>query len=104
MMRKLAITALVLILIVVAGVLIVPHLIDINLYRAQIQEQLQKRLGRPVTLGEMSLSLFPLSFQVQNAVIAEDPRFTSSQPFARVEKLAVSVKLLPLLHKQVEIT
>ena len=103
-MRKLAITALILVVILVAAVLIVPHLTDINQYRAQIQEQLQKRLGRPVTLGEMSLSLFPPSFQVQNTVIAEDPRFQSSQPFARVEKLAVSVKLRPLLHKQVEIT
>ncbi len=102
-MRKLAIAALVLVVLIVAAALIVPHLIDINQYHAQIQEQLQKRLGRPVTLGEMSLGLFPPSFQVQNAVIAEDPRFQSSQPFARVEKLAVSVNLLPLLHKQVEV-
>ena len=102
-MRKLAIAALVLVVILVAAALIVPHIIDINQYHAQIQEQLQKRLGRPVTLGEMSLGLFPPSFQVQNAVIAEDPRFQSSQPFARVEKLAVSVNLLPLLHKQVEV-
>ncbi len=102
-MRKLAIAALVLVVVMVAAVLIVPHIIDINQYHAQIQEQLQKRLGRPVTLGEMSLGLFPPSFQVQNAVIAEDPGFHSSQPFARVEKLSVSVNLLPLLHKQVEV-
>src|SRR5438270_8336106 len=102
-MRKLAIAALVLVVLLVAAVLIVPHLIDINQYHSQIQEQLQKRLGRPVTLGEMSLGLFPPSFQVNNAVIAEDPRFNSSQPFANVEKLAVSVKLLPLIHKDVEI-
>ena len=103
-MRKLAIAALVLVVLLVAAILIVPHVIDINQYHSQIQEQLQKRLGRPVTLGEMSLGLLPPSFQVKNAVIAEDPRFKSSQPFANVEKLAVSVKLLPLLHKQVEIS
>src|SRR5450432_461490 len=104
MMRKLAIAALVLVVLMVAAALIVPHVIDINQYHSQIQEQLQKRLGRQVTLGEMSLGLFPPSFQVKNAVIAEDPRFKSAQAFANVEKLSISVQLLPLLHKQVEIS
>ena len=103
-MRKLGIAVLIIVVLLVAAALIVPHVIDINHYHAQIQAQLEKKLGRPVTLGEMSLGLFPPSFQVNNAVIAEDPRFNSSQPFAKVEKLAVSVKLLPLIHKDVEIS
>jgi AsmA protein len=102
-MRKLGIAVLIIVVILVAAALIVPHVIDINQYHSQIQAQLEKRLGRPVTLGEMKLGLFPPSFQVSNAVIAEDPRFKSTQPFANVEKLAVSVKLLPLLKKEVEI-
>ncbi|HET6933474.1 MAG TPA: AsmA family protein [Candidatus Angelobacter sp.] len=102
-MRKLGIAVLIIVVILVAAALIVPHVIDINQYHSQIQAQLEKRLGRPVTLGEMKLGLFPPSFQVNNAVIAEDPRFKSTQPFANVEKLAVSVKLLPLLKKEVEI-
>jgi AsmA protein len=102
-MRKLGIAVLIIVVILVAAALIVPHVIDINQYHSQIQAQLEKRLGRPVTLGEMKLGLFPPSFQVNNAVIAEDPRFKSTQPFAKVEKLAVSVKLLPLLKKEVEI-
>jgi AsmA protein len=102
-MRKLGIAVLIIVVILVAAALIVPHVIDINQYHSQIQAQLEKRLGRPVTLGEMKLGLFPPSFQVNNAVIAEDPRFKSTQPFANVQKLAVSVKLLPLLKKEVEI-
>jgi AsmA protein len=102
-MRKLGIAVLIIVVILVAAALIVPHVIDINQYHSQIQAQLEKRLGRSVTLGEMKLGLFPPSFQVSNAVIAEDPRFKSTQPFANVEKLAVSVKLLPLLKKEVEI-
>src|SRR5450432_1546634 len=83
MMRKLAIAALVLVVLMVAAALIVPHVIDINQYHSQIQEQLQKRLGLQVTLGEMSLGLFPPSFQVKNAVIAEDPRFKSAATTSR---------------------
>ncbi|HST76953.1 MAG TPA: AsmA family protein, partial [Verrucomicrobiae bacterium] len=104
-MRKLGITVFVIVVLVVAAALIVPHLIDINQYHNRIQAELQKRLGRSVTLGEMHLSLFPPSFQVQNPVIGEDPQFSSSQnrPFATAEKLAVSIKLLPLLHKDLEV-
>lgn len=102
-MRKIGITILVVLVLLVAAALIVPHLIDVNQYHSQIQAQLEKRLGRSVTLGDMGLSLFPPSFQVQNAVIGEDPRFNTMKPFATAQKLAVSVKLWPLLHKQVEI-
>jgi AsmA protein len=102
-MRKLGIALLVIVVLLVAAALIVPHLVDINQYHGKIQAELQKRLGRDVTLGNMGLSLFPPSFQVENATVAEDPRFGSSRPFATAEKLAVSVQFWPLLHKEVEI-
>lgn len=104
-MRKLGIAILVIVVLLVAAALIVPRVVDINRYHGQIQAQLQKRLGRTVTLGEMRLSLFPPSFQVQNPVIGEDPRFSFNQnrPFATAEQLAVSVKLLPLLRKDLQV-
>jgi len=104
-MKKLGITVLVIVVLLVAAALIIPHVININQYHAQIQDQLQKKLGRTVTLGQMSLSLFPPSVQVQNPVIGEDPRFTQNEdrPFASAEKLSVSVKFWPLLHKDVQV-
>jgi AsmA protein len=102
-MRKLGIVAAIIVVLLVAAALIVPHLIDINHYHGQIQSQLEKKLGRQVSLGNMSLSLFPPSFLVENATIAEDPRFDSGRPFAAADKLSVSVKFWPLLHKDVEV-
>ena len=102
-MRKLGIAILVIVVLLVAAVLIIPHVINVNDYHAQIQSQLEKKLGRQVSLGPMSLSLFPPSFQVSNAVIGEDKNFNSSRPFATADKLAVSVKLMPLLHKEVDV-
>ncbi|HET8891775.1 MAG TPA: AsmA family protein [Candidatus Angelobacter sp.] len=102
-MRKLGIAAAIVVVLLVAAALIVPHLIDINHYHGQIQSQLEKKLGRQVSLGNMSLSLFPPSFQVENTTIAEDPRFASSRPFAQADKLSVSVKFWPLLHKEIEV-
>ena len=102
-MRKLGIAILVIIVLIVAAALIVPHVININHYRPQIQAELQKRLGRSVTLGEMSLGLLPPSFEVANPVVSESPQFNTGRPFATAEKLSVKVAFWPLLHKQVEV-
>ncbi len=58
-MRKLVIVIGVIVVIVIALLLALPHLIDVNKYRGQVQAQLQQRLNRPVQLGEMSLGVFP---------------------------------------------
>ncbi len=102
-MRKLAIAVAVIVVIIVIVILVLPHIIDVNQYRAQIQSELQQRLNRPVQLGELSLGVFPVRIEANNVVIGEDPSFHSTTPFAQVAELDVSVKLFPLLSKNVEI-
>ncbi len=102
-MRKLGIAIAVIVVLLIAAALIVPRLIDVNQYHGQIQSQLEKRLGRQVTLGNMGLRLFPPAFNVENPTIAEDPLFATDRPFAAADKLAVSVEFWPLLHKQLEV-
>ena len=99
-MRKLVIVVVVLVVIIVGALLALPHLIDVNQYRGQIQSELQQRLNRPVQLGEMSLGVFPLRVEANNVIIGEDPSFHSTAPFAQVAQLDVSVKLLPLLREE----
>ncbi len=65
-MRKLGIAIAVIVVLLIAAALIVPRLIDVNQYHSQIQSQLEKRLGRQVTLGKMGLRLFPPAFDVEN--------------------------------------
>ena len=102
-MRKLGFAIALVIVLLVAGALIVPHVIDVNSYHNQIQTQLEKKLGRQVSLGQMRLRLFPPSFQVQNAIIGEDKTFPPGHPFATIEQLSLSVKLFRLLRKEVDI-
>lgn len=101
--RRFGIAVLVIVVLLTGAALIVPHLIDVNKYHDQIQAQLEKKLGRPVSLGRMSLSLFPPSFEVDNAIIGEDKSFNTGREFATAEQLAISIKLLPLLSKEVEV-
>jgi uncharacterized protein involved in outer membrane biogenesis len=102
-MRKLAYVIAAIVVVIVLLALIVPHIVDVNQYRGQIQSELQKRLNRPVQLGDMSLSVIPLAVKVNQVTIGDDPNFHSNVPFAEVSELDVSVKLLPLLAKNIEI-
>src|SRR5271166_399409 len=102
-MRKLAIVAVAIVVIVIVLILALPHLIDINQYRGQVQSQLQQRLNRPVQLGAMSLGVFPLRIQVNDVIIGDDPSFGSKVPFAQVGQLDVSIALLPLLAKNIQV-
>jgi uncharacterized protein involved in outer membrane biogenesis len=102
-MRKLAIAIVVIVVVIVGALLALPHIIDVNQYRGQIQTELQKRLNRPVQLGALSLGVFPVRVEASNVVIGDDPSFHSNIPFAQVSELDLSVKLLPLLAKNVEI-
>jgi AsmA protein len=73
-----------------------------NDYKGTVQTKLEQQLDRKVTLGNMELGLFPLRFRVFNLAIADDPKF-GNRAFVQTQELSVSVKLLPLLSKSVQI-
>lgn len=102
-MRKLVIIVVVLIVVIVGAFLALPHILDVNQYRGQIQAELQQRLNRPVQLGELSLGVFPLRVEANNVIIGDDPTYHSTVPFAQVAQLDLSIKLLPLLAKNIEV-
>jgi len=103
-MRKLGIAWLVLFVLVIAAALAAPYFLDVNRYHERVQAEVQKRLGRPVSLGAMHLSILPLAIRVENAVIGEDPAFNTGKPFAQAGELYVSAGLMPLLRRELEVS
>jgi AsmA protein len=101
--RKIAIVVGIVVVVIVLAVGILFATFNPNDYRGTIQTKLEQQLNRKVSLGNMSLGLFPLRFKVADLSIAEDPRFSSKSPFIQTQELSVSVKLLPLLSKSVEV-
>jgi AsmA protein len=94
--------------IVVACVLVVlialPLFVNVNSFKPTIESQAASALGRPVTLGDLSLSIFSGSIKVDNISIADDPAFSSS-PFITAKSLKVGVELMPLIFsKKLEVT
>jgi len=101
-MRKIAIVIGIVVVVIVLAVGIFVATFNPNDYRGTVQTKLEQQLGRKVTLGNMELGLFPLRFRVYNLAIADDPRF-GTRAFVQTQELSVSVDLLPLLSKSVQI-
>jgi uncharacterized protein involved in outer membrane biogenesis len=102
-MKKIGIVLGILAGIVVLALVAAWLLLDVNRYRGLIQTQLEQKTGRQVTLGDMSLGLFPLRVQVQSPVIAEDPRFNQQSSFIRADHLAVQMSLVSLIRGNIQI-
>lgn len=97
-MKRLAIAAGALVVLLLIGGLAAVWLVDVNGYRPQIQTLLREQLNREVLIGRLNLSLWPLGVRVENTVISESPAFPTGRPFAQVAELYVRPKLWPLLR------
>jgi AsmA protein len=85
-------------------VLVVPLFVNVNTFRGTLESQLSGALGRKVTLGNLSFSLFSGSLVADNISIADNPAF-SSKPFLQAASLHVGVEVAPLLlHRQLLVT
>ena len=86
------------------AVIIVPLFINANTFRSTLETQLTSALGRKVTLGNLSFSLFSGSLVADNISIADDPAF-SPKPFLQAESLHIGVEVGPLIfHRQLLVT
>ena len=102
-MRKIAIVVGIVVLLIVVAVGVLLATFNPNDYRGTIQAKLEQQLDRKVAIGNMDLGLFPPRFRVANLSVSDDPKFNSKLAFVQTQELSVSVKLLPLLSKSVEL-
>ncbi len=77
---------------------------DPNDLRDQITQRVQDKTGRTLTIeGDLKISTFPwVSANIGRTTLSDDPAF-GSEPLLSFEEASASVKLLPLLKKQVEL-
>lgn len=82
---------------VVTCLILLPKLIDTSEYRHSVALWLSDRLGRSVTIGDLSFSVITgPKIILSDLEIADDPDF-SSEPFVTAREVDVSVKLIPLM-------
>lgn len=98
----LVLALLLVVLLVVGGVLLVT-MVDPNDYKEEIAQAVKEETGRELVYeGDIKLSVFPwLGMEVGALELGNAPGF-GDKPFAKVQSASVSIKLVPLLSKQVE--
>lgn len=103
-MRRLLIALLVLVFLVIGVAVLAPALIPTDMIRERTETAAQEALGRDVTLeGNIRLQVLPrLQVRAQDARIANAQGF-GDEPFAQMQEMRVSVSLIPLLQRQIEI-
>src|SRR5688572_16219253 len=103
-MRRPALVIGVVIAVLVALLVVIFVRFDLNHYRTEIQNEMERRLGRKVELGNLKLKFMPLQLRAESLAISEDPDFGGKLPFLKTDTADLSVRLLSLIGNKVEIT
>ncbi len=103
MFKKIILTFIVLIAIVVGALVIFVATFDANDYKQQITNLVKKQTGRDMNIeGELNLAVYPdVALEMGKTSLSNAEGFAGDQ-FATIDSGKVSVKLLPLLKKQIE--
>lgn len=83
--------------------LLIPSFVDLQKFRAQVESQVSKALGRTVSLkGDLSFSVFPWAGISLSGFSVENPPGFAEKEFLKIESFEVRVKLIPLLSKNIQ--
>ena len=102
--KIIGIIALVLLLLIVAAGFVLTHFFDPNDYKDEIRQLARDKAHLELNLkGDIGWSLFPwLGLELHDTSVATLQ--APDQPFADAQLLAMSVRVLPLLRKEVQMS
>ncbi|MAS10773.1 MAG: hypothetical protein CMN26_12065 [Salinisphaera sp.] len=94
----------VLLALIIVAIIALPLLFDPNDYKAQINAAIERQIGREVDIsGDIGLSVFPwLGLELGRVDVANAEGF-GDEPMAQMNAAQISVKLLPLLSRDIEV-
>ncbi|MGA2886746.1 MAG: AsmA family protein [Terracidiphilus sp.] len=90
-------------LVVILAILIVPPLVSVSHYKAQITRLISASLGRPVRLSSVEIRLLPRpGFLLTDLTVEEDPAY-GAEPVLHANTVTASIRLLSLWRGRLEI-
>lgn len=104
-MRKITPILLIVVVLIGAGIVVLPSLIPDDVYRNQVSSLVHKATGRTLSIeGELSLSVFPkLELEVADVTLS-NAEWSSEPTMAEIKRLRVGLELLPLLGRKVKVS
>jgi AsmA protein len=80
-----------------------PLFLNADNFRTRIESSVTKSLGRKVTMGKLTLSIWSGGLVADKVAVADDPGF-STQPFIQADTVKIKVEMMPLvLHRELQI-
>jgi hypothetical protein len=87
----------------ILAALIVPPFVNVGRFKGRIVEATSNSLGRPVSIGDISLRLLPQpGFSMENFVVGDDPGF-SAEPILRAEEVRATLRMSSLWRGRLEV-
>lgn len=107
-MRALRIVGIVvgcIVVVLIAAAIALWLIVNPNDYKGRIEAAVRTSTGRDLSLtGNIRLAIFPsLALELGPATLGNPPGFTSSQPFASLQRVSLHVHVLPLLHHRLDV-
>ena len=95
-MRKVLITIAIIVVVLIVIAVALPFFIDANQFKPRVEAEATKALGRQVTVGNLSLSIFSGGVSADNLSVADDPAY-GKEPFLTAKSMAIGVEMWPLI-------
>lgn len=90
---------------VLAAVIIIPLVVDLNDYKPEIETAVKEQTGRQLSIvGELELSIFPWVGVSTGEIIFSNAEGFTPDSFAVIKHSDIKVKLTPLLSKELEVS
>jgi AsmA protein len=98
-MKKILVTVGIVVVVILVVLAIIPLLINANSFKPRVQDELTKALGRSVTVGDLSASIYSGGITAKDITIADDPAF-AQQPFIQAQSLKIGVDMSALIFSR----
>src|SRR5688572_30656800 len=103
-LKKAAWVGLAVVGLLIAAILIVPHFIDLGLFKRTYLPLVEEALNRRVDVAEVRLSLVPTpSIRLSKLTVSDSAAFADNTFFS-AQQIQLRVKFLPLLKGRFEVT
>ncbi|MGH8200814.1 MAG: AsmA family protein [Steroidobacteraceae bacterium] len=91
--------------VLIAAIIILWLIVNPNDYKGRIEAAVRSSTGRDLALtGNIHLAILPsIALELGPATLGNPPGFSSSQPFASLQRVSLHVHVLPLLHHQLDV-
>jgi AsmA protein len=93
------------VVLLIAALIALWLIVNPNDYKGRIEAAVKSSTGRELSLsGNIHLAILPsVALELGPASLGNPPGFTTSHPFASVQRVSLRVHVLPLLHHRLEV-